>query len=147
MTKINSRRKGCVWLILPYNSPSLRELRTGSQARQEPGCRSWYRAHWGSAIHCLAHGLLKPGIGPSTMYWALLHQFPTTRIYGGFFFFGFQYRVSLCSPGCLGTHSEDQPGLELRNLPASTSHVLGLKTCTTTTWHEGIFLIEFPPLR
>jgi hypothetical protein len=25
--------------------------------------------------------------------------------------------------------------------------VLGLKTCTTTTWHEGIFLIEFPPLR
>jgi hypothetical protein len=30
-------------------------------------------------------------------------------------------RVSLCSPGCPGTHSVDQAGLELRNLPASAS--------------------------
>jgi hypothetical protein len=30
----------------------------------------------------------------------------------------FQDRVSLCSPGCPGTHSVDQAGLELRNLPA-----------------------------
>jgi hypothetical protein len=29
--------------------------------------------------------------------------------------------VSLCSPGCPGTHSVDQTGLELRNLPASAS--------------------------
>jgi hypothetical protein len=36
-------------------------------------------------------------------------------------------RVSLCSPGCPGTHSVDQAGLELRNLPASASQVLGLK--------------------
>ncbi|GAB1300457.1 Vacuolar protein sorting-associated protein 26C [Apodemus speciosus] len=44
-------------------------------------------------------------------------------------------RVSLCSPGCPGTHSEDQAGLELRNPPASASQVLGLKVCaTTTTW-------------
>jgi hypothetical protein len=35
-------------------------------------------------------------------------------------------RVSLCSPGCPGTHSVDQAGLELRNLPASASRVLGL---------------------
>jgi hypothetical protein len=28
-------------------------------------------------------------------------------------------RVSLCSPGCPGTHSVDQAGLELRNPPAS----------------------------
>jgi hypothetical protein len=30
-------------------------------------------------------------------------------------------RVSLCSPGCPGTHSVDQAGLELRNPPASAS--------------------------
>jgi hypothetical protein len=45
----------------------------------------------------------------------------------------FQDRVSLCSPGCPGTHSVDQAGLELRNLPASDSQVLGLKACATTT--------------
>jgi hypothetical protein len=31
----------------------------------------------------------------------------------------FRDRVSLCSPGCPGTHSVDQAGLELRNLLAS----------------------------
>ncbi|GAB1288020.1 WD repeat-containing protein 47 [Apodemus speciosus] len=36
-------------------------------------------------------------------------------------------RVSLCSPGCPGTHSVDQAGLELRNPPASASQVLGLQ--------------------
>ena len=42
-----------------------------------------------------------------------------------FFWFGlvwfgfFQDRVSLCSLGCPGTHSVDQAGLELRDLPAS----------------------------
>jgi hypothetical protein len=39
----------------------------------------------------------------------------------------FQDRVSLCSPGCPGTHSVDQAGLELRNPPASASQLLGLK--------------------
>ena len=38
----------------------------------------------------------------------------------------FRDRVSLYSPGCPGTHSVDQAGLELRNLPASASQVLGL---------------------
>ena len=37
-----------------------------------------------------------------------------------------------CSPVCPGTHFVDQTGLELRNPPASTSQVLGLKACTTT---------------
>jgi pyrrolidone-carboxylate peptidase len=46
----------------------------------------------------------------------------------------FQDRVSLYSPGCPGTHSVDQAGLELRNPPASASQVLGLKVCTTTAW-------------
>ena len=40
-------------------------------------------------------------------------------------FLFFWDRVSLCSPGCPGTHSVDQPGLELRNPPASASWVLG----------------------
>jgi hypothetical protein len=41
-------------------------------------------------------------------------------------------RVSLCSPGCPGTHFVDQAGLKLRNPPASASRVLGLKVCATT---------------
>jgi hypothetical protein len=44
----------------------------------------------------------------------------------------FQDRVSLCVPGCPGTHSVDQAGLKLRNPPASASQVLGLKVCATT---------------
>jgi hypothetical protein len=49
-----------------------------------------------------------------------------------FCFVLFQDRVSLCSPGCPGTHSVDQAGLELGNLPASASQVLGSKACATT---------------
>jgi hypothetical protein len=49
-------------------------------------------------------------------------------------FLVFQDSVSLCSPGCLRTHSVDQVGLELRNPPASASQVLGLKVCATTAW-------------
>jgi hypothetical protein len=41
-------------------------------------------------------------------------------------------KVSLCSPGCPGTHSVDQAGLKLRNPPASASQVLGLKARATT---------------
>jgi hypothetical protein len=49
-----------------------------------------------------------------------------------FCFVFFRGRVSLYSPGCPGTHSVDQAGLELRNSPASASQVLGLKVCATT---------------
>jgi hypothetical protein len=49
------------------------------------------------------------------------------------FCFVFQDRVSLYSLGCPGTHSVDQAGLELRNLPVSASQVLGLEVCATTT--------------
>ena len=49
----------------------------------------------------------------------------------------FQDRVSLYSPGCPETHSVDQAGLELRNLPASASQELGLKVCATTAWPYG----------
>jgi hypothetical protein len=44
----------------------------------------------------------------------------------------FQDKVSLCSPGCPGTHFVDQAVLELRNPPASAAKVLGLKACATT---------------
>jgi hypothetical protein len=47
------------------------------------------------------------------------------------FCFVFRDRVSLCSPGCPGTHFVDQAGLELRNPPASASRVLELKACAT----------------
>jgi hypothetical protein len=53
-----------------------------------------------------------------------------------FFLLVSQDRVSLCSPGCPGTHSVDRAGLELRNPPASASRVLGLKACATTTRHK-----------
>ena len=46
-------------------------------------------------------------------------------------FYFFRDRVSLCIPGCPGTHSVDQAGLELRDPPASASWVLGLKACAT----------------
>jgi hypothetical protein len=44
-----------------------------------------------------------------------------------FFFLVFQDRVSLCSPGCPGTHPVEQAGLELRNPPASASRLPGIK--------------------
>jgi hypothetical protein len=53
----------------------------------------------------------------------------------------FRDRVSLCNPGCPGTHSVDQAGLELRNLPASASQVLGSKVCATTAWLFGFFVL------
>ena len=56
-----------------------------------------------------------------------------------FIFLIFWDRVSLYSPGCPGTYSVDQSGLELRNPPASASQVLGLKACTTTTRLHQLF--------
>jgi hypothetical protein len=53
---------------------------------------------------------------------------------------GFRDRVSLYSPGCPETHSVDQAGLKLRNLPASASQVLRLKVCTTTAWPKNFFM-------
>jgi hypothetical protein len=60
------------------------------------------------------------------------------------FFLFFGDMVSLCSPGCPGTHSVDQAGLELRNPPASASQVLGLKVCATAPSHScGFELLCF----
>jgi hypothetical protein len=44
------------------------------------------------------------------------------------FLFCFVLFFPLYSPGCPGTHTIDQAGLELRNPPASASQVLELKT-------------------
>jgi hypothetical protein len=61
-------------------------------------------------------------------------------LFGFFVLFSFfRNRVSLCSPGCPGTHFVDQTGLELRNLPASASQVLGLKACATTAQPRSFF--------
>ena len=46
--------------------------------------------------------------------------------------------LSLCNPGCAGTHFLDQDGFELRDLPASAFQVLGLKMCT---WMEITFFL------
>ena len=39
---------------------------------------------------------------------------------------GVRDKVSLCSPGCPGTHSVEQAGLELGNLAASASQSAGI---------------------
>jgi hypothetical protein len=59
------------------------------------------------------------------------------------FLFLFRDRVSLCSPGCPGTHLVDQAGLEFRNPPASASQVLGLKVCATTARPLFLFFTNF----
>ena len=70
-----------------------------------------------------------PVIEPGFQSW-LQAPLPV-KLFFFFFFFLFWDRVSLCSPDCPGTHSVDQAGLKLRNLPASASQVLGLKVCAT----------------
>jgi hypothetical protein len=59
-----------------------------------------------------------------------------------FFFFGFLRQGFLYSPGCPGTHFVDQAGLELRNLTASVSQVLGLKACATMPGLTGMVLLQ-----
>jgi hypothetical protein len=55
------------------------------------------------------------------------------------FCFVFPDRVSLYSPGYPGTHFVDQVGLELRNLPASASRVLGSKAYATMPGSDPFF--------
>jgi hypothetical protein len=61
-----------------------------------------------------------------------------------FFVFVFEtgLQITLCSPGCPGTHSVDQVGLELRDQPASASQVLGLKGAPPLTGFF-FFLMQF----
>jgi hypothetical protein len=69
---------------------------------------------------------------------------------GCIFFFSFWFfrdRVSLCRPGCPGTHFVDQAGLKVKNPPASASQVLGLKACTATAWQRDTFSLILSLLR
>ena len=54
----------------------------------------------------------------------------------------FENRVSLCSPGCPGTHFVDQAVLTHRDPLNSASWVLGLKASTTTVWLFVFFFKE-----
>jgi hypothetical protein len=79
--------------------------------------------------HCTQLATLPPVLG----FWRFVFVgFVFVCLFVCLFFLIFQDRVSLCSPGCPGTHSVDQAGLKLRNPPTSTSQVLGLKACATT---------------
>jgi hypothetical protein len=68
----------------------------------------------------------------SEMSWRWTSRLLPLFLFIYLFILVFWDRVSLCSPGCPGTHSVDQAGLELRNPPAAASQVLGLKVCATT---------------
>jgi hypothetical protein len=59
-----------------------------------------------------------------------------------FVVFVFRDRVSLCSPGCPGTHFVDQASLKLRNPSASASQVLGLKPCATTARQDSYYILR-----
>jgi hypothetical protein len=74
-------------------------------------------------------------LSPSSPSFRLEHAALSALPGSFFFFFFFRDRVSLCSSGCPGTHFVDQTGLELGNLPASASQVLGLKACATMPGH------------
>ena len=79
---------------------------------------------------CLRY--LIPHVAMEALMWLPRLQNPIPFLFVCLFCFVFRDRVSLCSPGCPGTHSVDQAGLELRNPPASASQVLGLKVNATT---------------
>ncbi|GAB1285948.1 Probable 2-oxoglutarate dehydrogenase E1 component DHKTD1, mitochondrial [Apodemus speciosus] len=56
---------------------------------------------------------------------------------------GFLEAVSLCSPGCSGTHSIDQADPEFRDSPASASQVLGLKVSNSPLSEEAVLGFEY----
>ena len=95
-------------------------VRTNAESSVPWFCRKWL--HFNSGIH--------PQVN---IYWFIIWFFVCL-------FLVFRDRISLYSPGCPGTHFVDQAGLELRNLLASASWVLGLKACTTTPGYQVVFL-------
>jgi hypothetical protein len=51
-------------------------------------------------------------------------------------------RVSLCSPGCSGTHSVDQVGFELRDPSAFVNLVLESRYVLPAPDYRGIFFLK-----
>lgn len=86
------------------------------------------RTQWHSAEKEIAQG---QGHEPVTFFISLSTYFC---------FLVFQGWVSLCSPGCPETSCVDQTVLELRDLSASASQILGLEVCTTMTYLSIITL-------
>jgi hypothetical protein len=93
-------------------------------------CQALAKRHW-QACGAFENTYLRCLV---SLTWSLHNsqQACTPSLFFFFFFLAFPDRVSLCRPGCPRTHFVDQAGLELRNLPASASRVLGLKVCSTT---------------
>ena len=58
-------------------------------------------------------------------------------------YIGFSRQVSLCIPGCPGTHAADQASPEFEDLLSSASRVLGLKACASTARLKQIFSFFF----
>jgi hypothetical protein len=82
----------------------------------------------------------------SFLFFSFFSFFLSLNFYLFIYFCFFWDRVSLCRPGCPGTHSVYQASLELRNLPASASQMLGLKVCATTAWLPfSLFLFHLYP--
>jgi hypothetical protein len=80
----------------------------------------WSSAMAGSTLVCHVNPVsFSSGTFPSKVSWSVS-------------LFVSLFRVSLCSPGCPKTQSVDQAVLELRDPPASSSQVLGLKACAIT---------------
>ena len=96
-----------------------------SGKQSEPACLGWRRLHMHTWLRwCVVDwGFGLVWFGCCCCFYFVL-----------FCFFNFRDRVSLYRPSYPRNHFEDQAGLELRNLPASASQVLGLKVCTTTAW-------------
>jgi hypothetical protein len=101
---------------------------------------------FGPAVHSLENDTCKRFVIINTFN-VNIYSFTIIYLFSSVFFclfvcfvLFFRDRVSLCSPGCPGTHFVDQAGLELRNPPASASRVLGLKACATTPGFFFFFL-------
>jgi hypothetical protein len=79
--------------------------------------------HKATHIRCCAHSeaalYSTPGIKMETYSYNISFFFCFFLLL--LFVFVFRDRISLYSPGCPRTHSVDQAGLELRNLPVSAS--------------------------
>ena len=91
---------------------------------------AWPRMHSASVSYSPKEEIFELSYEGNTWFWG---DFLCVCLVGWLVWFGlvFQDRVSLCKPGCPGTHSVDQAGLQPRDLPAS--RMLGLKAYTTTT--------------